>query len=100
VERARAPTRWCGSTASHHTANAYTVTLDGHPVWPLVDSGFPPSVIRAIDPDAAFRLALGSCRRSDPLDDEHLAAFGPDALVAPAHQMAATSPSAWPDACS
>ena len=32
---------------------------------------FPPSVIRAIDPDAPFRLAFGSCRRSDPLDEEH-----------------------------
>ena len=43
---------------------------------------FPPSVIRTIDPGAPFRLAFGSCRRSDPLDEEHLDALGADALVA------------------
>jgi hypothetical protein len=80
------------------TANEYTVSLDGSPVWPPPDSAFPPSVIRAVDPDAAFRLAFGSCRRSDPLDDEHLAAFGADALVALAHAMAATPHDEWPDA--
>ncbi len=51
------------------TAHAYEVTLDGHTVWPLPDSGFPPSVIRTIDPGDPFRLAFGSCRRSDPLDE-------------------------------
>jgi PhoD-like phosphatase len=79
-------------------ANVYSVMLDDHEVWPPRDSAFPPSVIRAIDPSAPFRLAFGSCRRSDPLDEDHLEAFGPDALVALAHQMARTPHDTWPDA--
>ena len=79
------------------TASEYRVALNDHEVWPLEDSGFPPSVIRAIDPDAPFRLAFGSCRRSDPLDDEHFATIGADALVGLATRMAATPHSSWPD---
>ena len=67
------------------TASEYRVALNDHQVWPLEDSEFPPSVIRAIDPDAPFRLAFGSCRRSDPLDDEHFATIGADALVGVGH---------------
>ena len=80
------------------TAHEYAVALDGHQVWPPPASRFPPSVIRAIDPSAPFRLAFGSCRRSDPLDQEHLESYGPDALVALAEQMATTTHDAWPDA--
>jgi hypothetical protein len=78
-------------------AHPYEVTLDGHTVWPPADSDLPPSVIRTIDPDAPFRLAFGSCRRSDPLDDEHLAEFGADALIALAAQMVETPHLEWPD---
>jgi hypothetical protein len=80
------------------TVHEYAVELDGHQVWPPPASRFPPSVIRTIDPSAPFRLAFGSCRRSDPLDEVHLEAYGPDALVALAEQMAATTHDAWPDA--
>ena len=67
-------------------------------MWPPDGSEFPPSVIRAIDPDAPFRLAFGSCRRSDPLDEEHFAVIGADALAALATQMAETPHGSWPDA--
>jgi hypothetical protein len=78
-------------------ANEYTVALDGYRVWPPDGSEFPPSVIRTIDPDAPFRLAFGSCRRSDPLDEQHFATIGADALAALATQMATTAPHSWPD---
>ena len=76
---------------------AYSVELDGSPVWPAPDSPFPPSVIRTVDPDAPFRLAFGSCRRSAPFDDAHLDELGADALVALAARMTATPPVGWPD---
>jgi PhoD-like phosphatase len=79
-------------------ANAYSVTLNGHPVWPPDGSELPPSVIRAIDPDAPYRLAFGSCRRSDPLDEEHFALIGADALAALAARMVDSPQDAWPDA--
>ena len=79
------------------TANEYTVDLDERRVWPPADTSFPPSVIRAIDPDAPFRLAFGSCRRSDPLDEEHLATLGADALIALAERMAGAPHDTWPD---
>jgi PhoD-like phosphatase len=79
------------------TANEYAVTLNGHHVWPLDSSEFPPSVIRAIDPEAPFRLAFGSCRRSDPLDDRHFATIGADSLAALATQMAQATHESWPD---
>ena len=79
------------------TASEYTVELDHRRVWPPSDTSFPPSVIRVIDPDAPFRLVFGSCRRSDPLDEQHIEALGPDALVALAERMARTSHDTWPD---
>jgi hypothetical protein len=78
------------------TAHPYEVRLDGHAVWPLPDSTFPPSVIRAIDPRAPFRLAFGSCRRSGLLDDD-VAKIGADALAALAAQMTTTAHRDWPD---
>ena len=60
-------------------------------------SDFPPSVIRTPDPDAPYRLAFGSCRRSAPFDDEHLDELGADALVALAGRMAAAPHDSWPD---
>jgi hypothetical protein len=80
------------------STSEYVVRLDGHHVWPPEGSGFPASVIRAADPAAPFRLAFGSCRRSDPLDEEHIATIGADALAALANRMANTPHESWPDA--
>jgi hypothetical protein len=78
-------------------ATPYQVTLDGHPVWPLPDSPFPPSVIRTPDPDAPYRLSFGSCRRSAPFDAAHLEELGADALAALAARMADEPHDTWPD---
>lgn len=80
------------------TVNEYHVALDGVTVWPEADSPYPPSVIRTPDPDAAFRLAFGSCRRAEPLDEEHLDALGADALVALAERMTDQAHEEWPNA--
>lgn len=80
------------------TTTEYSVHLDGAQVWPLVDSTFPPSVIRTPDPDATFRLAFGSCRRSAPFDAECFDAIGADALVALAAEMTQQPTAQWPDA--
>ena len=59
---------------------------------------FPPSVIRTLDPDAPFRLAFGSCRRSEPFDEEHFDALGADALVALADADGRDArTTTWPD---
>src|SRR5215218_8551497 len=44
----------------------YEVFLDGERRWPQPDSPFPPSVIRAHEPNASFSLAFGSCRVALP----------------------------------
>lgn len=75
----------------------YEVTLDGAPVWPEDGSPYPPSSIRTPDPDAVFSLAFVSCRRSDPLDHQHLRELGADALVALAERMATEPIEQWPD---
>jgi hypothetical protein len=105
-ERYTAPT-W--SVHGHHyalvrledlperAATPYEVELDGHGVWPLASSEFPPSVIRTPDPDAPYRLSFGSCRRSAPFDDAHLEQLGADALVALAARMTRASHDEWPD---
>ncbi len=80
------------------TTNEYSVHLDGEQVWPIEGSRFPPSVIRTPDPDAPFRLAFGSCRRSAPFDDACFEAIGADALVALAAGMRETPTAEWPDA--
>ncbi|MET0460985.1 MAG: alkaline phosphatase D family protein [Ilumatobacteraceae bacterium] len=79
------------------TAIPYSVELDGATVWPAADSTFPPSVIRTVDPEAPYRLAFGSCRRSSPFDDAHLDELGADALVALAGRMVSAAHAAWPD---
>ena len=45
-----------------------------------------------------FRLSFGSCRRSAPMDPEHLKEVGADALVALANRMMASAHERWPDA--
>src|SRR5258708_25234417 len=40
----------------------YQVALDGAVCWPEPGSGFPPSVVRTLDPGRPPRLVFGSCR--------------------------------------
>lgn len=80
------------------TENAYEVHLDGHRVWPFPDAEFGPSLIRTPDGDSPFRVAFGSCRRSEPRDDAGHAAVGPDALVAFATRLSGLPRSDWPGA--
>ena len=80
-----------------NSRHEYRVRLDGQDVWPPADSEFPPSVIRTPDPEAPFRLAFGSCRRSAPFDHEHLEELGADALVALAERMVTTPEDEWPE---
>jgi hypothetical protein len=75
----------------------YRIELDGHDVWPVPGSDMPPSVIRTPDFDATYRLSFGSCRRSAPFDDAHLAQLGADALVALAARMTNAPHDEWPD---
>ena len=87
----------CIDALRPNSRHEYRVRLDGQDVWPPADSEFPPSVIRTPDPDAPFRLAFGSCRRSAPFDHEHLEELGADALVALAERMVTTPEDEWPE---
>ena len=72
----------------------YEVHLDGARVWPEPGSPYPPSLIRTRRPDAAVRLAFGSCRVAGPLDDP---GRGVDALHALAERMRTQDVADWPD---
>jgi PhoD-like phosphatase len=83
----------------------YEVHLDGRRVWPDDESGFPPSVIRTVVPDADVRIAFGSCRASRPHEPpythshtEHELGQGIDALRAMAANLQRVEHDAWPDA--
>ena len=54
-------------------------------------------MIRTPDFDAPYRLSFGSCRRSAPFDEAHLAELGADALVALAGRMVGAPHDQWPD---
>ncbi|MEU6577393.1 alkaline phosphatase D family protein [Streptomyces sp. NPDC046805] len=69
------------------TAPTYEVFLNGTHVWPLPDSPFPPSVVRAHGP-GTVRVAFGSCRWAAPPADAR-DPVGPDALGALAARVAA-----------
>ncbi|WP_328850388.1 alkaline phosphatase family protein [Micromonospora globbae] len=81
------------------SATTYEVLVDDEVVWPVPDSGFPPSVIRtraADDRDQPVRLLFGSCRETT----QHATArrLPPDALDAYARRlMADFAPAALPD---
>ncbi|CAL9427784.1 hypothetical protein SUDANB120_01980 [Streptomyces sp. enrichment culture] len=84
------------------TTTAYEVLLDGVRVWPLPDSGFPPSTIttpavagpgRAAPP---VRITFGSCRHAAPPADRH-GPHGPDALDTLAARLAAYPDEPRPD---
>jgi hypothetical protein len=86
----------------------YQVTLNGTVRWPEAAAGYPPSVLRTLDPARPVRLAFGSCRvaelpvpparrrgaRAEPgPGPEH----GPDALVACALGLREAPRASWPD---
>lgn len=99
---------------------AYTVELDGRPVWPEAGDPYPPCVIRTHAPDRSehpdrlvrdgdghgrLSLAFGSCRVSVPHDhpysmrkDDDDRGREVDALLALVERMRHQPPSAWPDA--
>ncbi len=82
----------------------YEVLLDGERVWPEPDSGFPPSLLRTIEPEAPLRIVFGSCRVAVPHhppytltkdeDPDHGREI--DALFALAKQMQHEPPEEWP----
>lgn len=74
----------------------YDVALSGAPVWPPVDSTFPASRIRTVDPAGSVRLTVGSCRRDGPHDEGGVAHFGIDALRAHGRHLATLDESRWP----
>jgi PhoD-like phosphatase len=86
------------------TSYEYEVKLDGKKVWPPADSGFPPSVLRTIDPDGPVRIVFGSCRVAVPHrppytltkdeDPEHGREI--DALYALAMRMKELPRDEWP----
>ncbi|MFV0136252.1 alkaline phosphatase D family protein [Streptomyces sp. HMX87] len=78
------------------TSTAYEVLLDGTRVWPLPDSGFPPSVISTPGDADGLRVAFGSCRWAAPAagDEDPV---GPDALDTLAARMAADPEAGRPD---
>ena len=83
----------------------YEVKLDGERAWPPPESEFPPSRLKAIDPQARLRIVFGSCRVADPHrppytltkdeDPEHGREI--DALYALAIRMRELPPEEWPD---
>ncbi len=97
------------TVASHHYAlvvltglepgssTAYDIRLDGTSVWPLPDSGFPPSRIRTIDPGRPIRLIFGSCRETPSVRGQVGSKLDPDVLEAYATRMAAQDHELWPD---
>ncbi|MBA3905437.1 MAG: alkaline phosphatase family protein [Pseudonocardiales bacterium] len=82
------------------SSTAYTVEIDGEPVWPPPVSPFPPSVIRTRGQatDCRNRILFGSCRYPK-VTEPHLASrLGLDALNVYAARMAHRPSEQWPDA--
>jgi hypothetical protein len=75
----------------------YTVELDGHAVWPLPGSPYPPSVIRTLAPGATVRVVFGSCRHGTPDAIGRQHGYAPDALDTYAQRMTRTDIATWPD---
>lgn len=80
------------------TTAAYEVRLDGDVAWPSAEGGFPPSVLRTIDPSRPVRLVFGSCRSPGTVVVRDPTGSGEDVLVAFARRMALLPASDWPDA--
>lgn len=84
---------------------AYEVYLNRERCWPYEGSPFPPSVIRAYDPETPFTLVFGSCRVSLPnkapytlTKEQDDRGRGVGALWTLAQRMKDEPPEAWPDA--
>ncbi|MDQ8701262.1 alkaline phosphatase D family protein [Streptomyces sp. LHD-70] len=79
------------------TETAYEVLLDGHRVWPLDASPFPPSTIRTpAEPAEEVRVSFGSCRWAiSPTGEKD--PMGPDALDTLAVRLAAAPQAQRPD---
>lgn len=79
------------------TETAYEVLLDGHRVWPLDDSPFPPSTVRTpAEPAEEVRVSFGSCRWAiSPTGEKD--PMGPDALDTLAVRLAADPEAERPD---
>ncbi len=94
----------CISDLEPGGAYEYEVKLDGERVWPPAESGFPPSVLRTIDPEGPLRIVFGSCRVAVPHhppytltkdeDPEHGREI--DALYALAQRMRELPVEEWP----
>ena len=82
------------------TVTEYDVKVDGELVWPLVNSPFPPSVIRTRGPASTHRLQaiFGSCRNPKTDDEKLDAKVGLDALDVYASRMAKHPIHDWPAA--
>ncbi len=76
----------------------YQVRLDDKAVWPVPESGYPPSVLRTLDLATPRRLIFGSCRHSTSEQIGRSLGYHPDALDTYARRMIATDPGDWPDA--
>jgi len=82
----------------------YEIHLDGERAWPPGDSGFPPSLLRTIDPAGPLRIVFGSCRVAVPhrppytstKDEDPGRGREIDALYALAVRMRELPPSEWP----
>lgn len=75
--------------------DAYTVALDGTPVWP--PPGSLPSRIRTLDPERAVRFAFGTCRTTGSHDEAGNRAHGVDALRSLAVALHDDPERPWPD---
>ncbi len=94
----------CISDLEPGGAYEYDVKLDDERVWPPPESGFPPSVLRTIDPEGPLRIVFGSCRVAVPHhppytltkdeDPEHGREI--DALYALAQRMRELPVEEWP----
>jgi hypothetical protein len=82
----------------------YEVSLNAENVWPLPGSEFPPSIIRAVDPDGRVDVIFGSCRAALPHHppytlpkDEDERGRGLDALHTLALSLLESEPDRWPE---
>lgn len=79
------------------SSTAYEVLLDGRRVWPLEDSGHPPSTIRTPGvPSDSVRMTFGSCRWAARPARGH-DPVGPDALDTLAARLASAPDEERPD---
>jgi len=81
------------------SAASYQVLIDDEMAWPVLESGFPPSMIRTRatdDRDQPVKLIFGSCRETT--QHATIRRLPPDALDAYARRLiAAPEPAARPD---